>query len=95
MPAPDGTCLDHERVRRLQAEWHALQAGFVDDPHQALEQADALVAKSVRLIDEAVTARRTELRGSDVESAPVIADTEQARLALREYRALLERLLTL
>ncbi|MFE0459912.1 hypothetical protein ACFW1A_11740 [Kitasatospora sp. NPDC058965] len=89
----DPRCLDPERVQRLQAEWHTLQAGFVDDPARAVEHADALVQKSLRLIGESVTARRTELGGARPEQQSLAAGTEELRVALRQYRALLERLL--
>ncbi|MGY0458652.1 hypothetical protein ACW14Y_00145 [Kitasatospora sp. cg17-2] len=89
-----GGWLGVERTRRLRAEWHSVQAGFVDDPRRSVQQADALIEKSVALLAEAVTERRHRLRGA--EAAPdgtPAASTEDLRLALREYRSLLDRLL--
>ncbi|MFE6746107.1 hypothetical protein ACFVGM_09665 [Kitasatospora purpeofusca] len=89
-----GGWLGVERTQRLRAEWHCVQAGFVDDPRQSVQQADALVEKSVGLLAEAVTERRHRLRGAEAapDGAPA-ASTEDLRLALREYRSLLDRLL--
>ncbi|SDT82496.1 hypothetical protein SAMN05216371_7284 [Streptomyces sp. TLI_053] len=92
--AGSGGWLGVGRTQRLRAEWHSVQAGFVDDPRQAVQQADALIEKSVGLLTEAVTERRHQLRGA--EAAPdgtPAASTEDLRLTLREYRSLLERLL--
>ncbi|MFJ8434948.1 hypothetical protein ACIQ9P_26970 [Kitasatospora sp. NPDC094019] len=92
--AGSGGWLGVERTQRLRAEWHSVQVGFVDDPRQAVQQADALIEKSVGLLAEAVTERRHRLRGA--EAAPdgtPAASTEDLRLTLREYRSLLERLL--
>ncbi|MFG3224019.1 hypothetical protein ACGF07_04440 [Kitasatospora sp. NPDC048194] len=95
-PAESGSSgwLGVERTQRLRAEWHSVQAGFVDDPRQAVQQADALIEKSVGLLAEAVTERRHRLRGAEAapDGAPA-ASTEDLRLTLREYRALLDRLL--
>lgn len=71
-----------------------VQAGFVDDPRQAVRQADGLVAKSVDLIAQAVAARRAELSGAG-RRADDGARTEDLRLALRHYRTLLDRMLEL
>lgn len=95
-PAESGSggWLGVERTQRLRAEWHSVQAGFVDDPRRSVQQADALIEKSVGLLAEAVTERRHRLRGA--EAAPdgtPAASTEDLRLTLREYRSLLDRLL--
>ncbi|MER6633633.1 hypothetical protein ABT301_36390 [Streptomyces sp. NPDC000987] len=76
---------------------HAV-AGFVDAPHDAVEEADRVLEEIAGRFAEAVTRRRRTLRaswqgedGRAGESAP--GDTERLRLALRDYRALAERLL--
>ncbi|MGY5009758.1 hypothetical protein ACWDFR_36490 [Streptomyces sp. 900105755] len=78
--------------RRLQ---HAV-TGFVDEPRTAVEEADRAVEEISARFTDAVDRRRRTLRGS-WQSAdanrPGSADTEQLRLALREYRELADRLL--
>lgn len=73
--------------------WEAVQAGFVDEPRAAVEQADALVAQVMKRLAESFAAERTHLeqqwdRGSDL-------TTEDLRVALKRYRSFFERLLSL
>ncbi|WP_214411248.1 hypothetical protein [Sphaerisporangium fuscum] len=69
--------------------WREIQAGFVDDPQDAVRQADQLVEEAVT----AIASRREALAGrwKDADRN----DTEQLRLALRDYRSLLEDLVGL
>ncbi|MER5790358.1 hypothetical protein [Streptomyces sp. NPDC001980] len=80
--------------RRLQ---HAV-TGFVDEPRTAVEEADRAVEEISARFTDAVDRRRRTLRGSwqsaDADH-PGSADTEQLRLALRDYRELADRLLHL
>ncbi|WP_067177164.1 hypothetical protein [Microtetraspora niveoalba] len=66
--------------------WRDIKAAFVDDPRGSVEQADALVGEAV----SAITERRHSL--ADHWKNPDVKDTEELRLALREYRTLLTRL---
>ncbi|WP_432197453.1 hypothetical protein [Streptomyces sp. bgisy027] len=70
---------------------HAV-SGFVDGPRAAVEEADQVVEAIVARFAETVRERRRTLRTSwqDTEEK---ADTEQLRIALRDYRELAERLL--
>jgi len=71
--------------------WQELQAQFVDDPRNTVEQADALVAG---LLDE--LAREFSKARSDLErqwSEGEDVSTEDLRLTLRRYRSFFERLL--
>ncbi|NUW34511.1 hypothetical protein HTZ77_24160 [Nonomuraea sp. SMC257] len=91
--APADIVLFDRDPAEVQARWRELQAGFVDDPGDAVKRADGLVGEVVEELTSALTSRTGELRqrwsGSDDH------DTEQLRLALREYRTVLERLLAL
>ncbi|MER7834405.1 hypothetical protein ABTY98_00455 [Streptomyces sp. NPDC096040] len=78
--------------RRLQ---HAV-TGFVDEPRAAVEEADRAVEELSARLTDAVERRRRTLRGSWQATEgdhPGAADTEQLRLALRDYRELADRLL--
>ncbi|MEU9129689.1 hypothetical protein AB0D08_16545 [Kitasatospora sp. NPDC048540] len=91
-----GGWLEPERVERLTAEWRAVQSGFVDDPGQAVRAADKLVGKAAGMVTEAITEQRGELRvATDPSDGDTAGDTERLRLALRDYRTLLDRLLAL
>jgi hypothetical protein len=75
----------------LRARWDKAQIGFVDEPRNAVEQADSLVATVVKRIAEQFAAERAELehqwdRGDNV-------STEDLRQALRRYRSFFDRLL--
>jgi hypothetical protein len=72
---------------------------FVDRPKEAVEEADRLLEELATRFTEAVTERRRTLRGAwhtddtGKRGAGSTTDTEQLRLALRDYRELAERLL--
>lgn len=91
--APDETVLFDQDPAEVQARWRDLQAAFVDDPGEAVQRADGLVGEVVDALTSALSNRTNALRDrwKDTESA----DTEQLRLALRDYRNVLERLLTI
>ena len=80
---PGGEPIDYQQ------RWREVQAGFVDDPRDAVERADQLVEEAVT----ALTTRRQALTDRWKNSDQ--GDTEQLRLALREYRSLLEELVGL
>lgn len=84
-PAQDAT--------ELRARWDAIQAGFVDEPRTAVEQADSLVAAAMKRLAETFASERSALeaqwdRGDDV-------STEDLRVALRRYRSFFGRLLAM
>lgn len=65
---------------------------FVDDPAQAVEQADALAEKVTDALVNALAERRAELRSAWHAEEP---DTEALRLALLEYQSYVEGLIDL
>ncbi len=76
----------------LRERWSDIQAGFVDEPRRAVEQADGLVAEAIKRLAESFAEERSRLegqwdRGDDV-------STEDLRQALRRYRAFFSRLLS-
>jgi hypothetical protein len=78
---------DPDGVRQ---RWNSVQVGFVDDPRQAVGDAGQLVDEVVELVVAGVGAQRDRL--GETWSADDL-DTEQLRLALRQYREFLDRLL--
>ena len=91
--APQETILFDQDPDQVQARWRELQTAFVDDPEEAVQQADALVGEVVDALTSSLSSRTGELRERWKDSGGT--DTEQLRLALRDYRVVLERLLTL
>lgn len=74
----------------LQRRWRDVQSAFVDNPTEAVQQADGLVEEVVEALTSSLHARTSRLRESWRDG-----DTEQMRQALQDYRGVLERLMTL
>jgi hypothetical protein len=75
----------------LWRRWDTIQAGFVDEPRRAVQDADALVDDIVKRLADSFAHARTRLeqhwdRGDSV-------STEDLRLALQQYRSFFKRLL--
>jgi hypothetical protein len=88
-----GPLLAHDFSDDLRKRWESVQAGFVDEPRTAVQQADELVASAIKKLAESFADERAKLeqqwsRGDDV-------STEDLRVSLRRYRAFFQRLLSL
>jgi hypothetical protein len=82
-----------EAATDLRARWDTVQKSFVDDPGKAVHAADELVAQVTQSLTETFANQRSELeKGPDQAEAPT---TENLRIALRQYRAFFERLLSI
>ena len=84
--------LSQDEAKSLRGQWDSIQVGFVDEPRQAVERADALVAGAMKRLAEMFAAERERLekqwdRGDSV-------STEELRQALRRYRSFFGRLLS-
>ena len=92
-PAQPSTPLfDESETQKFRADWVAIQTQFVDDPRNAVKQADELVAATMKRLAEVFAGERDNLerewdRGEDV-------STEDLRIALQRYRAFFDRLLS-
>lgn len=86
-----GSFLPDDRMSSLRERWTDVQAAFVDNPQQAVQEAHQLVADLVNQLTQMFTQERTNLEsqwkgGGD-------ADTEALRIALQRYRSFFNRLL--
>jgi hypothetical protein len=94
VPEPKAAPLfSNDATDELRERWTDVQAGFVDEPKSAVEQADALVAEVMKRLADGFATERQALeqqwsRGDD-------ASTEDLRLALRRYRSFFDRLLSI
>lgn len=82
-----------DETRNFRSRWDEVQVGFVDEPRRCVEQADNLVAMTMKRIAEMFAEERARLeaqwdRGDDV-------STEDLRVALRRYRSFFNRLLNM
>jgi hypothetical protein len=94
-PALDDTAaplFSAEEAKDFRARWDAIQVNFVDEPRQVVEQADSLVAATMKRLAEMFAAERTKLEGQWDRGDNV--STEELRLALRRYRSFFGRLLS-
>lgn len=81
-----------DESKQLYAKWDAIQVGFVDEPRQAVERADSLVAGAMERLAEVFAEERARMEGQWDRGDNV--STEELRLALRRYRAFFGRLLS-
>ncbi len=77
----------------LRKNWDRMQTGFVDEPRKAVEEADGLVASTMKRLAEVFAQERSKLeqqwdRGDNV-------STEDLRVALQRYRSFFQRLLAI
>ncbi len=86
-PAGLSSADDHER---FVARWQEIQAGFVDEPRRAVQDADALVVDMMDRLARMLASEREQLESAG-ETGKV--STEDLRQGLRRYRTLFERLL--
>ena len=70
-----------------------MQASFVDEPRQAVEQADRLVAAAIKRLAEIFAEEKARLEGQWDRGGDV--STEDLRQALRRYRAFFGRVLSI
>jgi hypothetical protein len=79
-------------TEQFRSNWAAIQTGFVDEPRDAVQKADELVARCIKRIAESFAEERAKMehewdRGDNV-------STEDLRQALRRYRSFFDRLLS-
>ena len=81
-----------EETAKMQGEWDRIQASFVDEPRQAVEGADRLVATAIRRLAEVFAEEKARLEGQWDRGGD--ASTEDLRQALRRYRSFFGRVLS-
>ena len=90
-PSSERSLFADNDLSGLRSRWDDVQAGFVDDPKDCVQKADALVADVVQQLTTGFSDARSRLeeqwaRGEE-------ASTEDLRQALKRYREFFERLL--
>ncbi|MEV7099149.1 hypothetical protein AB0M80_40620 [Amycolatopsis sp. NPDC051045] len=82
--------IDEEKVTGFRDRWQNVQVGFVDDPKQAVRQADELVAAVISALATTFAEHKSELESQWQQGEPA---TEELRIALRRYRSFFDQLL--
>jgi hypothetical protein len=78
----------------MRDRWTSIQAGFVDDPHRAVQKADELVAQALQDLARSFARHRTQIE-EEAKAGQQEPSTESLRVALQRYRSFFERLLSL
>ena len=83
---------EHGETEDFRSRWNNIQVQFVDEPRRSVEQADELVAQTMKRLAEIFAQERERLeqgwdRGDNV-------STEDLRIALQRYRSFFDRLLS-
>jgi len=81
-----------EEVDQFRTEWRGLQSDFVDSPRDAVQHADQLVAQVMQSLATTFADHKKSLEGQWSKGEQV--ETEELRVALRQYRAFFDKLLT-
>lgn len=89
----EGSLVGTRQMEELRGRWSGIQASFVDDPRKAVQEADALVSSAIKQIEDSFRDQRAKLeqrwsKGTD-------ASTEDLRIAVQNYRAFFDRLLSM
>jgi hypothetical protein len=78
-------------TEQLRERWESVQSSFVDEPQQAVEQADALVTEVIKRLTRTFQETHDSLEAQLGEADDV--STEDLRVGLQRYRSFFERLL--
>lgn len=82
--------VSRDRADQYATRWNEVKGMFVDEPRQAVQQADALVGDLLDDLEQLFRAQRQEIEhGLDNDDT----STEDLRMALRRYRSFFDRLL--
>jgi hypothetical protein len=88
---PRASLLDDDELQSITMRWKDIQAEFVDEPEQAVQEADALVAELMQRLAAMFANERAGLEKRLAGDQQV--STEDLRQGLRRYRSFFERLL--
>ena len=87
-----GPLLGDDDTADFRNRWQGVQTGFVDEPREAVQRADALVAELMQRLAATFRDERESLEGQWSRGDDV--STEDLRVALQRYRSFFERLLS-
>ncbi|MGC4938043.1 hypothetical protein [Kribbella sp. DT2] len=88
----DGPLVAEDAAVDFRSRWEVIQQGFVDDPRQAVSDADKLVDDLLKRLSATFDEQHQGLERQWSDGEP---STEDLRGALQKYRAFFQRLLAL
>jgi hypothetical protein len=77
---------------QFRSRWNAIQATFVDEPRNAIEEADKLVASAIQRMNQVYSEERAKMEGAWKRGEHV--STEDLRITLQHYRAFFGRVMS-
>jgi hypothetical protein len=98
-PGPGGDpsqgLFEASHTEEFRRRWDSIKASFVDDPREAVRRADELTDELMRELTKAMESRRRDLseQWKHSESPDDKAETERLRVALHNYRSMLDPIL--
>jgi hypothetical protein len=84
---------DSGEGERFRTHWTEIQTAFVDEPREAVKQADGLVAEVIQRLARSFADERAKMEHEWSRSDDGVS-TEDLRIALRRYRSFFDRLLS-
>jgi hypothetical protein len=88
--AAPAALLNHEESEQFRTRWNEIQGKFVDEPRDAVQQADALVSEVAAHITQMFAKEHGSLESQWNQGGEV--STEDLRKALQHYRSFFNRL---
>ena len=85
--------LNQEDSENLRKRWIEIQGKFVDEPRDAVQQADALVSEVLKQVIQVFASEHSTLESQWNQGSNV--STEDLRKALQHYRSFFNRLVVL
>jgi hypothetical protein len=89
---------DEAAGKKLRERWQVIQTEFVDEPRDAVQKADALVAEVLKQLTDTFAREREELEAGwsgSGDDAKREVSTEDLRQAIQRYRSFFNRLLAI
>ncbi|MGC5020513.1 hypothetical protein [Micromonospora sp. DT47] len=90
VPTHAATLFEADAAQGFRDRWREVQLRFVDDPRAAVGEAQSLVEEAIGALSEALATQKEKLGGWQSAGE---SDTEQLRVAVRQYRDFLDRVL--
>jgi hypothetical protein len=87
-----GPLFSPDEAQKFRARWDAIQTAFVDQPRDAVKQAESLVTETMKRLAEIFSGEPTLLEGQAERGGE--GSTEDLRIAFRRYRSFFGRLLS-
>ena len=91
-PEPNTPLFDSGEAEEFRSRWMIIQTEFVDEPRRSVEEADELVATTMKRLAEIFARERDNLE-RELGSGDNVS-TEDLRIALQRYRSFFDRLLS-